>query len=214
MAEEVNKQEENEETQAAAEAKAETTEQAPGDAEREPLVVDDLHGDGPDGRQLRGPGRRPDGQRGGDGERVRHHRRANSFALAKRESVEHAGNRRQRQQRQRPPGRLLAHPAGGEEPLPFTRAHDPAQDSRGLPRPVDRGAAEQGNNPEALSRPLLPGRRQLWRRGGLAILFRQVGARCDAGRSGHPRRWRDRNEARVGEWGIRASAAYARDAEL
>ena len=38
MAEEVNKQEENEETQAAAEAKAETTEQAPGDAEREALI--------------------------------------------------------------------------------------------------------------------------------------------------------------------------------
>ena len=38
MAEEVNKQEENEETQAAAEAKAETTEQAPGDVEREALI--------------------------------------------------------------------------------------------------------------------------------------------------------------------------------
>jgi len=38
MAEEVNKQEENEETQAAAEAKAETTEQAPVDAEREALI--------------------------------------------------------------------------------------------------------------------------------------------------------------------------------
>ncbi|MBI2331996.1 MAG: nucleotide exchange factor GrpE [Chloroflexi bacterium] len=38
MAEEVNKQEENEETQAEAEAKAETTEQAPVDAEREALI--------------------------------------------------------------------------------------------------------------------------------------------------------------------------------
>ena len=38
MAEEVNKQEENEETQAAAESKAETTEQAPVDAEREALI--------------------------------------------------------------------------------------------------------------------------------------------------------------------------------
>jgi molecular chaperone GrpE len=38
MAEEVNKQEENEKAQAAAEAKAETTEQAPGDAEREALI--------------------------------------------------------------------------------------------------------------------------------------------------------------------------------
>ena len=38
MAEEVNKQEENEETQAAAEAKAETTEHAPVDAEREALI--------------------------------------------------------------------------------------------------------------------------------------------------------------------------------
>ena len=38
MAEEVNKQEENEETQATAESKAETTEQAPVDAEREALI--------------------------------------------------------------------------------------------------------------------------------------------------------------------------------
>lgn len=38
MAEEVNKQEENEETQATAEAKAETPEQAPVDAEREALI--------------------------------------------------------------------------------------------------------------------------------------------------------------------------------
>lgn len=38
MAEEVNKQEENEETQAAAESKAETTEQTPVDAEREALI--------------------------------------------------------------------------------------------------------------------------------------------------------------------------------
>lgn len=38
MAEEVNKQEENEETQAAAESKAETTEQSPVDAEREALI--------------------------------------------------------------------------------------------------------------------------------------------------------------------------------
>ncbi|MEN9562356.1 MAG: hypothetical protein RIR73_600 [Chloroflexota bacterium] len=38
MAEEVNKNEENEETQAAAESKAEATEQAPVDAEREALI--------------------------------------------------------------------------------------------------------------------------------------------------------------------------------
>ena len=38
MAEEVNKNEEIEETQAAAESKAETTEQAPVDAEREALI--------------------------------------------------------------------------------------------------------------------------------------------------------------------------------
>ena len=38
MAEEVNKNEEIEETQAAAESQAETTEQAPVDAEREALI--------------------------------------------------------------------------------------------------------------------------------------------------------------------------------
>ena len=49
--------------------------------------------------------------------------------------------RHQHPGRRRPPGRLLDHPAAGEEPVPHQRAHHRAQGQGGVPRAVARSRA-------------------------------------------------------------------------
>ena len=62
-------------------------------------------------------------------------------------------------------------------------ALDPAQGQGGLSRLPAGVALHQARDPEALSRSRLSRRRRIRRRGRLAVLLRQFGARADAGRS-------------------------------
>ena len=92
------------------------------------------------------------------------------------------------QGRRRGAGRVHHHPAARQEPVPVERAHYRAQDQRSLPRALAGDAALQERNPQALSRPRLSRRRRLRRRRRGAVLFRKIGARRDARRSGDARR--------------------------
>src|SRR6202035_1119596 len=56
--------------------------------------------------------------------------------------------RHQRPGRRRPPGRLVDHPAAGEEPVPEQRAHHRAQGEGGLPRGLAGNPPDQERNPE------------------------------------------------------------------
>ena len=82
--------------------------------------------------------------------------------------------RHQHPGRRRAPGRLLDHPAAGEEPVPDQRAHHRAQDQGGVPRAVAGVAPDQERDPEALPRPRLSRRRRLRRRCRGAVLLQQV----------------------------------------
>ena len=88
----------------------------------------------------------------------------------------------QRAGRRRGAGRLLAHAAAREEPVPEQRAHARAQDQGSVPGDVAGSAADQERDPETLSRPRLYGRRRLRRRRGGAVLLQQVGARRESRR--------------------------------
>ena len=95
---------------------------------------------------------------------------------------------RQRQGGRRRPGRLVDHPATGQEPLPHQRALDRAQDQGSLSRAVARIPSDEEGDPQALSRPRLHGRRRLRRAGGRADLLRQIRARHQSRRGGDARR--------------------------
>ena len=101
--------------------------------------------------------------------------------------------------RRRGAGRLLHHPAAGQEPVPEQRAHDRAQGQGSLPRDLAGDPSDQEPDPEALSRPRLSRRRRLRGRRGGAILFQQVGARTE------PRRVRDAGRPVQGADPLRAA---------
>ena len=85
-------------------------------------------------------------------------------------------------------GRLDHHPAGRQELPPDQRAVLHAQDQGSAARDEDRAHLLQGEDPRALSQRNLSRRRRLWRGGGVAPVFRQVGARADAAGSRLSRR--------------------------
>ena len=87
--------------------------------------------------------------------------------------------------RHRPPsaGRLDHHAAGREELPAHQRGELRAQDQGSAARAEDRAHLLEGQDPRAVSQRDLSRARRLRRRGGLAALLRQVGARADARRS-------------------------------
>ena len=80
-------------------------------------------------------------------------------------------------------GRLDAHPAARQEPVPVLGALGHAQAQGGVPGLPARVALHQARDPEALPRPRLSRRRRLRRGGGVPVLLRQVRARDQPGRS-------------------------------
>ena len=76
-------------------------------------------------------------------------------------------------------GRLDHHPAGRQELPADQRGLAPAQDQGSAALAQDRARLFQGEDPRALSQRDLSRPRRLRRRGGVAALFRQVGARAD-----------------------------------
>ena len=80
------------------------------------------------------------------------------------------------------------HAAAREEPVPVLRALAAAKDQGAVPRLPAREPLLEAGNPEALLRPRLHGRRRFRRRGGVAVLLRQVGARHQHGRGRDARR--------------------------
>ncbi len=81
-------------------------------------------------------------------------------------------------------GRLDADPAARQEPVPQARAHAGAQGAGGAAGAVAGAQAQQGPDPRNVPEPGLFRLGLLRRRGGVAPLFRQIGARRDAGRGG------------------------------
>ena len=77
-------------------------------------------------------------------------------------------------------GRLDADPAARQEPVPEARPHARAQGAGGAAGALAGAQAHQGPDPRNVPQPGLFRLRRLWRRGGLAPLFRQVRARRDA----------------------------------
>ena len=74
-------------------------------------------------------------------------------------------------------GRLDADPAAGQEPVPDARPHAGAQGAGGAAGAVAGAQAHQGPDPRNVPQPGLFRLRRLWRRSGLAPLFRQERAR-------------------------------------
>ncbi len=109
-------------------------------------------------------------------------------AFRHRHSGHDAGARHQHPGRRRPPGRLLDHPAIGEEPVPDERAHHRAQGEGGVSRAVARVPPHQERDPETLPRPRLSRRRRVRRRCRRAILLQQIRPRREPLRSRHARR--------------------------
>ena len=85
-------------------------------------------------------------------------------------------------------GRLDADAAACQEPVPEARPHAGTQGAGGAAGALARAQAFQGPDSRNVPEPGLFRFGRLWRRGGVAALFRQVRARRHAGRGGASRR--------------------------
>ncbi len=97
------------------------------------------------------------------------------FALRRRPDRHPARGGHQRPASRRLAGRLDADPAARQEPVPDPGAHAAAQAAGSRTRALAGAQAFQGRDSRTLSQPGLFRLRRLWRRGGGAALFRQVG---------------------------------------
>jgi hypothetical protein len=109
------------------------------------------------------------------------------FALRSRSAGAGARHAHERHERPHGPGRLHAHPAACQEPVSLAGADAGAQGAGGAARLLAGAEIHQGPDPGDVSQPRLLRVERLWRRGGLAALLQQVGARRQSRRSGAAR---------------------------
>ena len=121
-------------------------------------------------------------------EGLHRHRGPPLLCASRRRSVGHLRARRRRRAASRRLARRLDHHAAArQEPVPDPGAHAHPQAAGSRAGALARTQVLQGADPRALSQPRLFRLRRLRRRGGVAALFRQVGAAIDARRK--PRCW-------------------------
>ena len=121
-------------------------------------------------------------------ERLHRHRRPQVLLALRNRSLGHRPRGRdQRAASWRFARWLDPHPTACQEPFPDPGAHAPAQIAGSRTGALAGAQAFQEGNPRALPQPRLFRLRRLWRRGGRAALFRQIGEKRHDRGSRHAR---------------------------